>query len=527
LGLFRVVTETFSDAVDRVEDTVDDAVDFVEETADELAGDAVAAASAAGDAAQDTYEAAGDIASAVIDPVMDEVVSPVGDALLSGLQDSGFFDVVDYASLDLIDMSYGDNGFTLDFGIEDVVGYTFNAGNGGISFEGDYGGQHLGLAWNDDGFSASAALGIDWGPLPYTEAHGGVAPDGDLGVGGEWQGYFPLPGGMVGGHTAADYQETDDGFRTSWDVTTGIYEPTGEYVGVGTHGSYSEDKDGYALNLGVHAEAGQEGVINARGSFDYDEARHGDVRTQGVSASATVEDEVTHTTVEGRIGYQHTETSQGDYDTIFGEGEVRGEGFEIGGNVSGTLGPDGSVTVAGSGHAAAGGYEIAAHGSATVGPDGEVTARGGIDELGVPDDVPGLDDLPTDGIPGLDDLPTDGIPGLDDLPTDGIPGLDDLPTDGIPGLDDLPTDGIPGLDDLPTDGIPGLDRIPDAPDPGSLVQDGLQRVQDEGSQLLDDALRDAPAPPDVPATPDVPAAPDPPAFPDPPATPESPDGLPF
>jgi hypothetical protein len=507
VGFFDDVGDAFSDGVDWVEDTAEDVGDFVEDTAEDvgdfiedtaedLVDDAAEVASQAWDTAQDAYETAGDAAAAVVDPVMETVVNPVGEALLGGLEDSGFFDVVDYATVGIIDMSYGDNGFTLDFGIDDIAGFNLNVGNGGFAFEGDYGAQHLGVGWNDNGFDASAALGIDWGPLPYTEGHGGVAPDGNLGVGGEWQGYFPLPGGMVGGHTSADYQETDDGFRTDWDVTPGVYEPTGEYVGVGTHGSYSESKDGYDFNVGVHAEAGQEGVISARGSLDYDESRHGDVRTQGVSASATVEDEVTHTTVEGRFGYQHTETSQGDYDTIFGEGEVRGEGFEIGGSVSGTRGPDGSITVAGAVHGEAGGYEVATHGSVTAGPDGALSADGGIDEFGVPDDFP-------------------------------------VPTDGLPGLDDLPTDGIPGLDDLPTDGIPGLDQMPGVPDPRSLAQDGLDRAEDQGRQLVDDALRDAPAFPDEPAVPeapstgDLPSVPDAPAFPDPPAAPDSPDGLPF
>ncbi len=174
------VEDTASDGVDWVEDTAEDVADDVGDVIDDIgdaAGDAIdgigdaleataqaaeAAAEATWNTAQDAYQAAGDVASAVMDPVMETVVNPVGDALLGGLEDSGFFDVVDYASLDLIDMSYGDNGFNLDFGIDDIAAFDLNAGNGGLSFQGDYGGQHLGVAWNDDGFSAAAALGIDW-----------------------------------------------------------------------------------------------------------------------------------------------------------------------------------------------------------------------------------------------------------------------------------------------------------------------------------------------------------------------------
>jgi hypothetical protein len=480
-----------------VVDTAEDIAEAAAEAAEAAAEAAAAAAQATWSAAQDTYSAATTAAAAVMDPVLDNVVSPVGDALLGGLEDSGFFDVVDYASVGLIDMSYEHGaGFTLDFGIDDLVGYNLNLGNGGVALSGEVAGQHLGGSLNDDGFGASAAVGIDWGPLPYTEGHASLQSDGDLGAGGEWQGYFPLPGGMVGGHTAADYQETDDGFQTSWDVTPGVYEPTGEYVGVGTHGSYREDADGYAFNVGVHAEAGQDGVVSARGSLDYDEARQGDIRTQGVSASAHVEDELTHTSVDGKIGYQHTETSEGDFDTLYAEGRVSAPGVEVGGRVQGTIGPDGDVTVGGAGYVDAAGYQVAAHGEATMGPGG-VHASGGIDELETP--YGGLDDLP-DRVPGFDDVPGGLLP--DGMAPDGM-ALDDMLPSGLP-------DGLP-FGDLPTSG----------PDPGALADQAL----DQGRQYVDDALDQMPSAPQLPDVPALPTMPDVPATPDVPDAPS--DDLPF
>jgi hypothetical protein len=506
------VGDAVSDGVDWVVDAAGNVVDAVVQTAEDIAQAAAEAAAAAAEAAadaaqatwtaaQDAYEAVGTATSAVINPVLDEVVSPVGDALLGGLEDSGFFDVVDYASLGIVDMSYGDSGFTLDFGIDDIYGYTFNAGNGGFALSGELGGQHLGASLNDDGIGASAAVGIDWGPLPYTEGHASIEADGDVGAGGEWQGYFPLPGGMVGGHTAAEYQETDDGFRTSWDVTPGIYEPTGEYVGVGTHGSYSEDEDGYQFNVGVHAEAGQDGVVDARASLDYDEARRGDVHTQGVSASAHVEDELTHTSVDGRIGYQHTETSEGDFDTLYAQGRVSAPGVEVGGQVAGTLGPDGSVRVEGSAYGEAEGYRVGAHGSTTFGPDG-VRADGGIDELDTPFGSP--DDLP-DQVPGFGPVP-DGLLPDGFLPDDLPRGLPEGLPEGLPG--GLPS-GVPSFDDL-------RDRMPD---PRSYVDDAV----DQGRQYLDDAVDQLPSAPDAPDAPDAPSMPSMPSAPEMPSAPGDPD----
>lgn len=497
------VVDAAGNLIEKVVETAEDIAAAAAKAAEDAAEAAQAAATATWNTAQDAFATATSAASAVLDPVLDDVVSPVGDVLLGGLEDSGFFDVVDYASVGLIDMSYQHGaGFTLDFGIDDLVGYNLNLGNGGASLSGELGGQHLGASLNDDGFGAEAAVGIDWGPLPYTEGHASIQADGDVGAGGEWQGYFPLPGGMVGGHTAADYQETDDGFQSSWDVTPGVYEPTGEYVGVGTHGSYSEDKDGYAFNVGVHAEAGQEGVVNARASLDYDEARHGDVRTQGVSASAHVEDEIAHLSVDGKIGYQHTETSEGDFDSLYAEGRVSAPGVEAGGRVQGTIGPDGQVTVGGEGYVDAAGYRVAAHGEVSDGPDG-FHASGGVDELDTP--YGGLDDLP-DRVPGFDDLPGGLLP--DGLAPSGLPdGLPEGLPDGLP--EGLP-DGLP-FGDLPESAVPDPSEFAD-----QAIDQGRQYAEqaiDQGRQYVDDAMDQAPS---------APALPDPPVPSDTPS-----DDLPF
>ena len=459
------VVDAAGNLLEKVVDAAEDIAEAAAKAAEAAAEATAAAAAATWTAAQDTFDAATSAASAVLDPVLDNIVSPVGDVLLGGLEDSGFFDVVDYASLGIIDMDYqSGQGFTLDFGIADVAGYNLNIGNGGFAVSGQYGGQSLGISANDDGYGASAALGIDWGPLPYTVGHASVQADGDVGAGGEWQGYFPLPGVMVGGHTSADYQETDDGFQSSWDVTPGVYEPTGEYAGVGTHGSYSEDKDGYQFNVGVHAEAGQAGVVEARGSLDYNEARRGDVRTQGVSASASVEDQITHTKVEGTLGYQHTETSDGDYDTVYAQGKVSGEGFEVGGQVAGTVGPRGQWEVEGSGYVDAAGYRVAADGEMGEGPDG-FHASGDVDELDTPFGSP--DDLPSQ-VPGFGDLP-------DGFAPQGFP--DELPA-GLP-------DGFPS-------GVPSFDQLPDSvPDPQSFFDNALdqgRQYAEQGQQYVDQAV---------------------------------------
>ena len=74
-------------------------------------------------------------------------------------------------TLGFIDMSYTDQGFSGSFGIDDLFETSVNIGNGGFAVGTSYAGQHLGLSLNDDGFAGSAAVGIDWGPLPYAEGH--------------------------------------------------------------------------------------------------------------------------------------------------------------------------------------------------------------------------------------------------------------------------------------------------------------------------------------------------------------------
>jgi hypothetical protein len=242
----------------------------------------------------------------------------------------------------------------------------------------------------------------------------------------------------------------------------------------------------------VHAEAGQDGAVSARGSLDYDEARRGDVRTQGVSASVHVEDELTHTSVDGKVGYQHTETSDGDFDSLYAQGQVSAPGIEVGGRVEGTIGPGGQVTVGGEGYVDAEGYRVAAHGEVTDGPDG-FDARGGVDELDTP--YGGLDDLP-DRVPDFDDVPGGLLP-------DGM-APDDLLPSGLP-------DGLP-------DGLPIGDLPQGVPDPSAFADQAV----DQGRQYVDDALDQVPS---VPQMPDVPSAP---AMPDVPATPDAPsDDLPF
>jgi hypothetical protein len=273
-------------------------------------------------------------------PIVDDVFTAVGENVLGPLDDVGFFDVVDTATLGLIDAEYdSETGFGLEVGIEDVWGFGVQVGEGGISGDIDAGIAGVEGGWTDEGFEVGASVGIDYGPLPSADIGISVDEEGQFGIEGRAEAYLPTPAGFVGGEVAGAYQETPEGFQVSGELTGRYFAPSGTYAGAGVHASYEEDAEGYSTEVGVHGEVGQLGVGEVRGEINYTEGREGDVTYQGVGAE--VEAEGYGLEAGAAVDYTHLETPEGEFDVVSGEGYVEGYGVSAEGEAAVTSGPDG------------------------------------------------------------------------------------------------------------------------------------------------------------------------------------------
>jgi len=331
---------------DDIGDVADDVADVVVDVVEGVAG-------AVGDAVDWVTEAAADAAEWGAEAVVDaavwagEATLDSTDFFLTTLDDSGFFDVVDGVTVGLIDLDYEDGGFSAQIGIEDVFGVGLDVSEDGFGLDVDYVVAGYEVTVDDDGFGMAGSLGMDWGPLPYAEAHVSVDENANFGLGGEVHLYIPTPAGvMVGGEVAGDFQQTDDGYRVSGSLTGGSYAATGTYAKGGVHASYEEDADGYRTVIGIHGEVGQVGAGSVKGSIDYVDGRDGDIRTEGVFASGSVATEYGGE-VSGTVGYQHIETPDGDFDVVTGEVDASYGGQSASANAGVVVGPDGDVAAFG------------------------------------------------------------------------------------------------------------------------------------------------------------------------------------
>ena len=417
------------------------------------------------DAVEAVVDTAGDIVDGVGEGLADvgDVIIDIGEYTVEGLdagltlfEEVGFFDVVDYATIGLVDIQYDAAGFSLDLGIEDVIGYGISIGENGVSFEADYIGSGFEVAVGSDGFSASASLGIDWGPLPSAGASVAVDEEGQLGVDGRAEVYIPHPAGLSGGEIEGSYQETADGFRVEGSLTGRHYAPSGTYAGAGVHASHERFADGYSTTVGVHGEVGQLGGPEVRASLDYTEGRTGDVETSGVRVSA--EGEVAPGFEAGTsISYTHVETPEGELDIVSGTAVVRGAGAHVAAEATVVDRP--------------GGLSIDGDADVDLGRDPLGLAKSAADAAGL--DFPDLPELPD--VPRLPDVAKSAgdaagveIPDLPD-----VPRLPDVARTAArtAGLD------IPDLPDLPE--LPDLPRPPDLAEAPEPPRRGSEEAVDE------------------------------------------------
>jgi len=325
-GAFEDLGEAVVNAAEDVVDTVVDAVEDVVE--------------AVGDAAEDVGEALVDVGEAI-----GQAAGEVAEWGLNVLDDT-VFDTVDFVTGGAIDIDYDDGQFS--------AGVDLGFAEAGVSF-GEQGfsanaGFDIGLASatldfdSDEGFGASFAAGVDWGPLPYAEGHIDVGFDGSVSIGGRAQGTLPTPVGVVGGSVEGEFNRNPDG---SWNVGGAadgfLLTPSGTLITAGAHGAFEQEADGdqnwnvggYAgirTADGLHAEVGGEYTHTEDDGVTVDKME-GYAEAGGYGVEAGIEGSYTHaqdeegneweqTTLEGHVsgmgidaeaGMKSTTTTQGGH----------------------------------------------------------------------------------------------------------------------------------------------------------------------------------------------------------------------
>jgi hypothetical protein len=479
----ELAEEALDAAVDGLTSIADAAL-WVGNAAVEAAADA---ASAFGDVATEFGEAfatgVSDAAGAVAG-VAGDVLSTAIDTTLSALDDSGFFDVLEVATLTMLDVEYdSETGLSVDYGLEGVYGFGVRIGEGGVSADVDIGGVGAEAGYGPNGLVAGVSAGLDFGPLPNAELHVSIDDDGDLGIGGRAEAYLPSPAGFSGGEVAVDYQETDEGFRLDASATARHYAPTGTYAGAGVHTSYEEDAQGYHTNVGVHAELGQLGGPEVSTSIDYDEFRQGDVTGSGVSVSAAVSGAGME--AGGTISYAHVETGDGDeFDVFSGSAYASGAGVSASGQATVISGPDG----------------VSVDGDLDVGlvdPASAVTQVADVSGVHVTDIIE-VPDLPAaEALAVLDEFDApDVVPPV--VPDATAPAVDGIPDDAFAVDEPVPADVLP-IDAFADEAVVGI--VPSLPE---MVPDTVVFVEDVvGTPVISPPVEAVPQPPVVPPVVDV------------------------
>ncbi len=239
-------------------DSVSDAASSAYDSAASAASDAYdSAAAAVTEAVDSAYESAASAASSAYDSaasavhdVVDQVSSGAGEAgdwLLSAANDY-VFAPVNYVTDGAVDLHYADGAFSAKVGVDGIAqaGIAYSSADG-FSAHGEV---HAGVVdasidYDDSGFGASFAAGVDYGPLPYAEGHVHVSDDGEVSVGGKVQGTIPTSAGLLTGSVEGDFAQHADGSWSASGAAEGtLYEPDGTAISAGAHVAYSEEADG-------------------------------------------------------------------------------------------------------------------------------------------------------------------------------------------------------------------------------------------------------------------------------------------
>jgi hypothetical protein len=359
-----------SDAADAVSDAIDDTANSVARAIEEVAD--------------------------AVDPFVDQTVSFIGqsaagvggivadvagkvDAASGGtfgrtleLLDDTAFDAVDFVTGGLIDVDFDNGDFTASAGIDGIFGGSVLIGESGLAVSGDNVPLFTGSGFTpvsfdasvtDDGLALGIGAGVDFGPLPFVDAHLEFSPEGDISIGGEIQATIPTPKGIVAGSGSGGFVRTDDGFAAAGDLDVTFTAVSGTRVGAGISGNVSVEADGdTSFGLGRSLLVGQVGLgdIEVETGFQHTEDNGTVVNQLDAAATATgfgmsVNAGVANTSAQGADGtsFRDTDVTGGfkglDADSILQIGSqlLGAAGVELPVDAEGLVGAVGSDGLSG------------------------------------------------------------------------------------------------------------------------------------------------------------------------------------
>lgn len=384
MGLWDDFCDAVSDAGEAVVNAAEDVGEAIVEAVEDV-GEAVVGA------AEDIGEAFVDAGEALVDAAVE-----VADWTLNVVDDT-VFDTVDFLTGGAIDVDYDDGQFSagVDLGFAEAgvsfgqQGFSANAGF-------DIGLAEANFAFDDDeGFAASFAAGIDWGPLPYAEGHIDVGFDGSVSIGGRAQGTIPTPVGLVGGEVEGEFNRNPDG---SWNVGGAadgfLLTPDGTLITAGAHGAFEQEADGdQNWEVGGHAGIRTADGLHAEVGGEYTHTEDDGVVVDHVEGYAQAGGYGVEAGIEG--SYTHAQDGEGnEWEQTSLEGHVSGMGIDAAAGITSTTATQGgqSVTVTDK-WADVDGLDAGTLMDLGAQALGEATGLGGDSVAGVVQDLAGAGDL--------------------------------------------------------------------------------------------------------------------------------------
>ncbi|HEX8802822.1 MAG TPA: hypothetical protein VF743_01475, partial [Acidimicrobiales bacterium] len=301
-------------------DFVEDVGDAVGETVTDVADTAYDSVGTVAETAYDTVSqgVVGDVIAGVAEVVDTSTFGLAGETL--NVADDYVFDTVDYLTAGTVDVDFDDGAFTVSTGIDGVAQLGASVGEDGITTSGEaLVGGNFELGMTHDGFTAGAAAGIDWGPLPYAEGHVELDANGDVSVNGRAQGTIPTYAGIFSGETSAGFESTADGWGTYLDSSGAWHMPNGVTLSGGSNVAYEEGPDGSHLAVGVNGAVSYQGIASVGGGVGYERLEHdGDVvegvHVEGQATAFGVSAEAEADYRHAQIGDREASDWSGDYD---------------------------------------------------------------------------------------------------------------------------------------------------------------------------------------------------------------------
>lgn len=253
------------DLVDDVVDVASDVGSGIADAAEAVGEGVVDVAGSAGGYVGDTIGAAGTVVDTLSFGTASALANAVDDSLLDG---------VDYVTGGVVNIDFDDGRFSASAGIEGVATAGASIGENGITASSDslLGDTDIGLT--DEGLVVANSGGIDWGPLPYYEAHVEVGANGDIDINGRLQATIPTPYGVFSGSNSGGFVRTEEGWGTFVDTDGSWTLPSGVKIAGGTNVGYMEQGGDSKTTFGTYGAVGEEGYGTVGAGYNYESETH-------------------------------------------------------------------------------------------------------------------------------------------------------------------------------------------------------------------------------------------------------------